>query len=194
MQKLSFLVAIAAATLMASATLAHGPADGADHAHGDHDAPVAAALDLPNGDTTWELGDLTLTAPYSRATLPNAPVAGGFMTITNSGDADDRLIAASSEIAGRIEVHEMAMNGDVMVMSRLENGLSIPAGETVQLQPGGYHIMFMQLTGPLVEGEKVDVTLTFETAGDITVPLSVQAFNARAAGDGEHGTDPHAGH
>ena len=194
MQKSLFLAALAAASLIASATLAHGPADGGDHGHGDHAAAPDAALSLPDPDASWQLGALTLAAPYSRATLPNAPVAGGFLTIANGGEADDRLIAASSAIAGRMEIHEMVMDGDVMAMRALEEGLPIPAGQTVALQPGGYHLMFMDLTGPLVEGETVDVTLTFEDAGQITVPLSIQAFNAGAAGHGGHGADAHADH
>lgn len=194
MQKSLFLAALAAASLIASATLAHGPADGGDHSHGDHAAAPDAALSLPDPEASWQLGALTLAAPYSRATLPNAPVAGGFLTIANGSEADDRLIAASSAIAGRMEIHEMVMDGDVMAMRALEEGLPIRAGQTVALQPGGYHLMFMDLTGPLVEGETVDVTLTFEDAGQITVPLSIQAFNAGAAGHGAHDADAHADH
>ncbi|MFN3525260.1 MAG: copper chaperone PCu(A)C [Paracoccus sp. (in: a-proteobacteria)] len=191
MLKSTFLAALAAATLLAPAAGAHGASDGAGHSH----APTQGrALSLPDADATWQVGDLTIAAPYSRATLPNAPVAGGFMTITNAGSTDDRLITAASEIAGRVEIHEMSINGDIMTMRELAQGLPIPAGETVALQPGGYHLMFMRLTGPLVEGETVEVKLSFEAAGDVTVPMSVQAFNARAAGDDQHGTDPHAGH
>jgi periplasmic copper chaperone A len=147
-----------------------------DHAMG---AGMAAA-------TEYKLGDLTLTAPFSRATLPNAPVAGGFLRVTNTGTTDDRLIGASSEAAGYMEMHEMAMEGDVMKMRELGDGLPIPAGETVELKPGGYHIMFMELQHPLVEGETVAVTLTFEKAGQIEIPLLIGAPNAREAG--------HAGH
>lgn len=192
MLKLTPFAALVAATLMAPATWAHGPAGAADPAQGVPADIPAPTVTLP--EATWRLGDLTLAAPYARATLPNAPVAGGFLTITHHGDRDDRLVAASSAIAGRVEIHEMVMNGDIMTMSKLADGLPLPAGETVLLQPGGYHLMFMQLTGPLVEGETVPVTLTFETAGEITVPLSVLAFNARGAGDGAPGADPHAGH
>lgn len=88
----------------------------------------------------------------------------------------------------------MTMSGDIMTMGPVEDGLPIPAGQTVALQPGGYHLMFLQLAAPLVQGDSIDVTLTFEGAGDITVPLSIQAFNARAEGDAPQGADPHAGH
>jgi protein SCO1 len=85
--------------------------------------------------------------------LPNAPVAGGFLTVENTGAEDDRLIAARSPVAGHMEVHEMRMQGDVMKMHEVEGGLPIPAGETVTLKPGGYHVMFLDLQQPLGRGD-----------------------------------------
>ena len=134
-----------------------------------------------------ELGDLTIRDAFALATPPNAPVAGGFLTLVNEGAADDRLIAARSDVAGRVEIHEMAMEGDVMKMRELPDGLPIPAGETVELKPGGYHIMFMDLKGPLVEGETAAVTLVFETAGEVEVQLPIKARGA--AGGHGHGQD-----
>lgn len=134
-------------------------------------------------------GDLEITGGFSRATLPNAPVGGGFMTIENKGHEDDRLVSASSSVAGHMEVHEMAMEGDVMRMRELADGLPIPAGQTVELKPGGFHIMFMELKEPLVEGETVTVTLTFEKAGEVEVTLTVGKMNARG-----HGSMDHSGH
>lgn len=144
---------------------------------------LAAALSLSATTAFGEtkVGNLMLTDPFTRATLPNAPVAGGFVTIMNMGDTDDTLIAATSDIAGATEIHSMDMDGDVMRMRQLENGLPIPAGETVVLQPGGFHLMFMQLTQPLREGQTVSVTLTFEQAGDVTLDLPIGAINARGA-------------
>lgn len=146
---------------------------------GDHGVKGAAGAPV-------RIGGLTISGAFSRATLPNAPVAGGFLSVTNTGDRDDRLVAAASDVAGRIEVHEMAMDGDVMRMRELTDGLPIPAGATVDLKPGGYHIMFMDLHDALVEGETVDVTLTFENAGDVAISLAVGAPNARAAGNHGH--------
>lgn len=163
--------------LTATLALAMSPVIGQtthDHTHS-HDQP-------------YTIGDLTISSAFSRATLPNAPVAGGFLTITNTGDADDRLIAASSDAADRTEVHEMAMENDVMKMRELTDGLMIPAGETVSLKPGGYHLMMMDLAHPLVEGETVNITLTFEKAGEIEVPLMIGAPNAR---DADHGAMKH---
>ena len=137
------------------------------------------------GDIT--LNNLRIEDPFARATLPNQPVAGGFMVISNTGDTDDTLVAARSAAAARMEIHEMAMDGDVMRMRELSGGLVIPAGETVMLKPGGYHIMFMELSGPLVEGSETEVTLTFEKAGEVTLALPVVARGKGGMGQGKHG-------
>lgn len=141
-------------------------------------APVPALA----GDTHGKqhamhmVGDIVIEAAYSRATLPNQPVGGGFMTVTNKGAEDDVLVAVSTPVAGRGEIHEMAMFGDVMKMREMVDGLPVQAGETVTLEPGGYHLMFMDLAGPFVEGEMVEVTLTFEKAGEVVVPFTVQGM------------------
>lgn len=132
------------------------------------------------------LGDLTLSGPFSRATLPNAPVAAGFLTITNGGPEDDRLLSASTTVAGETQIHEMVNVDDVMRMRPLPDGLPIPAGATVELAPGGLHLMLMDLRQPLVEGGTVVVTLTFERAGPIEVPLAIGAPDAEGAMHGEH--------
>ena len=137
------------------------------------------------GDIT--LNNLRIEDPFAGATLPNQPVAGGFMVISNTGNADDTLIAARSAAAARMEIHEMAMDGDVMRMRELSGGLAIPAGETVMLKPGGYHIMFMELSGPLLEGSETEVTLTFENAGEVTLALPVVARGKGGIGHGKHG-------
>jgi copper(I)-binding protein len=142
-------------------------------------APPVLAHDT-DSHAQVEVGPLVLTQGFSRATRPGAPVAGGFLTIANTGSADDRLIGASSAVAGHMEVHEMAMADGVMRMRELDGGLPIPAGATVTLQPGGFHVMFMELKQPLVEGETVDVTLVFEKAGEVTLPLAILAPDARA--------------
>lgn len=134
------------------------------------------------------LGDLTLKSPFARATLPNQPVAGAFLTITNSGTEDDVLIAVSSPISQRGEVHEMKMVGDTMKMREMADGLVIPAGETVELKPGGYHLMFMQLNEPLIEGETVEMTIEFQNAGSITLPVAVMGKGAKTMNHGGQGS------
>ncbi|MFV0490391.1 MAG: DUF1775 domain-containing protein [Pseudorhodobacter sp.] len=173
---------------------ANGMVDWTDTS-GSHDVPnpaptvtLVAAEGADHAMAPVRLGDLEITGAFSRATLPNAPVAGGFMTIANTGAGGDRLIGGTVSFAGRVEVHEMAMEGDVMKMRKLADGLPIPAGETVKLKPGGFHIMFMDLKEPLVEGETITVTLQFEKAGEVAVPLAIGAPNAREQADGmDHG-------
>ena len=132
------------------------------------------------------LGSLEISGAFSRATLPNAPVGGGFLTITNSGSEADRLVSASSPVSADVQLHEMAMEGDVMKMRHLENGIEIPAGSTVTLEPGGLHIMFMGLKGALVEGESVPVTLTFEKAGTVEITLIIAEPAAERTDHSEH--------
>ena len=131
-------------------------------------------------DGVTHLGALNLSLPFTRATLPNAPVGGGFLTIENEGPEADRLISASSPAAATVQVHEMAMQGDVMKMRHLADGLELPPGETVALSPGGLHLMFMGLKQAFVEGETVPVTLVFEKAGTVELALPVLAAAADA--------------
>ncbi|HEX2147297.1 MAG TPA: copper chaperone PCu(A)C [Pseudorhizobium sp.] len=120
------------------------------------------------------LGNLELDGAYVRAMLPGQPVGGGFVTIKNTGSEDDRLISVSSPAAGAVELHEMAMQGEVMRMRKLDDGIPVPAGETVELKSGGLHMMFMQVKKPFKEGDTVPVTLMFEKAGSIDMTLPVK--------------------
>jgi copper(I)-binding protein len=165
--RLSLLALVFAAGL-AAPTLAQ------DHAG--HAAQAAAVT----------IGSIEISGPFTRATLPNAPVAGGFLTLTNTGAEDDRLLSASAPISRETQIHEMAMDGDVMKMRQLVDGVVIPAGGSVVLEPGGFHLMFMGLNGPVAEGDVVPVTLTFEKAGTITVDL-VAAGTAADAPAGHKG-------
>ncbi len=131
------------------------------------------------------LGELTISGAFVRATLPNQPVGGGYLVIENAGAAD-RLVGGHADFAGMVQVHEMAMEGDVMKMRQVEGGLEVPEGGSVVLEPGGYHLMFMQLDGPLVEGESVRVTLVFEKAGEVELVFPVMGRDAGGHGNG-HG-------
>jgi periplasmic copper chaperone A len=133
-------------------------------------------------------GDLVITQPWSRATPSGAKVAGGYLTIENKGTTPDRLVSGTGDIAGKVEIHEMAMNNGVMTMRPLDKGLVIEPGKTVKLAPGGYHVMLMDLKGPLKQGDKVPLTLEFEKAGKIVLSLDVQGVGAQApAGAGHSG-------
>ena len=132
-------------------------------------------------------GDLVITQAWSRATPNGAKIAGGYLTIENKGSAPDRLIGGSGDIAGKVEVHEMAVNNGVMTMRPLDSGLTIEPGKTVKLAPGGYHLMMFDLKSQLKQGDKVPVTLEFEKAGKVTLSLDVQGVGAQApAGAGGH--------
>ena len=120
-------------------------------------------------------GDITIEAYWIKAMLPGQPVAGGFLKLTNKGTADDKLISASSPKSGRVELHEMAMKGDVMEMRALDGGIAIAAGTTVELTPGGLHVMFFDISGAFKDGDMVPVTLTFEKAGTVELMLPVMA-------------------
>jgi hypothetical protein len=123
-------------------------------------------------------GDLVITQAWARATPGGAKVGGGYLTIENKGSAPDKLVGATADAAGKIEVHEMAMNNGTMTMRPLEGGLTIEPGKTVKLAPGGLHLMMMDLKGPLKKGDKLPVTLQFEKAGKVAVTLDVQAVGA----------------
>jgi periplasmic copper chaperone A len=127
-------------------------------------------------------GDLVISKAWSRATPGGAKIAGGYLTIENKGTSPDRLISGSGEIAGKVEVHEMAMKDGVMTMRPVDNGLTIEPGKTVKLAPGSYHLMMMDLKNPLKQGDQVPVTLEFEKAGKVNLSLDVQDVGAQAPG------------
>jgi len=127
-------------------------------------------------------GDLVISQGWSRATPGGAKIGGGYITIENKGSAPDRLVAVSGDVAGRIEIHEMAVTDGVMTMRPLENGLAIAPGKTVKLAPGGFHLMMMDLKNPLKQGDRIAVTLEFEKAGKVTASLDVQGVGAAGPG------------
>ncbi len=120
-----------------------------------------------------EAGDLTISAYRTKAMLPGQPAGGGFLTITNKGASADRLLSASSPNAGMVEIHTMEVVNDVMTMRPVEGGLEIPVGATVELKPGGMHLMFMAVTEPFKQGGQVPLTLEFERAGKVEITLPV---------------------
>lgn len=133
--------------------------------------------------SAWAAGKpgIRVTEAWSRATPAVAPVAGGFMTLANAGDREDRLLRVESGIAQRVEIHEMRHEDGVMRMRQLADGLAVPAGGTVVLKPGGYHLMFIKPLRALAEGERFDATLVFQRAGKVKV-----VFDVRAMGAGGH--------
>ncbi|KXG86909.1 copper chaperone PCu(A)C [Agrobacterium bohemicum] len=137
---------------------------------GEHDHDHGAANHMAD---TVKAGDLELSGAAAKAMLPGQPVGGGFVTIKNNGSSDDRLVSVETPAAGRAEIHEMAVVKDVMKMRKLDDGIVIPAGKTIELTPGGLHFMFFNVKKPFAEGDKVPVTLTFEKAGKVDVVIEV---------------------
>lgn len=133
---------------------------------------------------------VTVKDAWIRATVPQQQATGAFMQL--SAAKDTKLVAASSPLTPVVEVHEMAMKDNVMTMRQIP-GVDLPAGKTVELKPGGYHVMLMNLKQQVKEGDTVPLTLTFESKDgkrdtmDVKVP--VRALNTAAkpaAGHGEH--------
>jgi copper(I)-binding protein len=131
-------------------------------------------------------GDLVISQAWSRATPNGAKIGAGYFTIENKGTTADKLVGVTGDVSPRIEVHEMSMNNGVMKMRAVDGGVTIDPGKTVKLAPGGYHLMIMDLKGPLKQGDKLALTLQFEKAGKVAVTLDVQGVGAQgpAGGDG----------
>ena len=121
-----------------------------------------------------KVGSVQIENAYTRATVPGQQAAGGFMKIENKGAAD-QLVSASSPVAGEVQLHEMAMEGNVMKMRQVKD-IAVPAGGAVELKPGGLHLMFMNIKAPLTAGETVPVKLKFAKAGEVEVKMPVNAM------------------
>ncbi len=161
----------------------HGGGHGMNHA-------AAGAGDVVTA------GDLEIGAAWARAMLAGQKAAGAYLTVTNRGAEADRLIGGASPKAAKVEVHTMEVVNDVMTMRPVEGGLEIPAGGTVELKPGSFHVMFMGVATPFAEGETVPVTLKFERAGEVELSLPVRAMTG-AGGHGheqDHGQGHDQGH
>jgi hypothetical protein len=131
---------------------------------------VSALADTVKIDNAWV-----------RATVPGQKVAGGFMDLT--ADADMKLVGGSSPVSNTLELHMMKMEGGVMVMRHLPE-IALPKGKTVNLKPGGLHIMFIDLKQPIKEGDTVPVTLTVRNASGKEQQLRVDAKAMAMAGEG----------
>jgi copper(I)-binding protein len=108
---------------------------------------------------------------WARPTVAGQAGGGGFLTITG-GAAADRLLSASAGVSKVVELHKMEMDGNVMRM-RPVDAIDVPAGGTVELKPGGLHVMFMGLNKTLKAGDRFPLTLKFEKAGELKVEMQV---------------------
>ena len=133
---------------------------------------IFAALISAASARDYKVGALEIADPWTRAS--SGKVAGGFLKITNKGSQADRLIGGSLDNADKVEVHETTMENSVAKMRPVAGGIAIKPGETVELKPGSFHIMFMGLKQPTKEGDRINGTLIFEKAGTVAVEYVVQ--------------------
>ena len=139
-----------------------------------------AAIPTQADDVT--VGGLKISSAWARATPKGASIGGGYLKITNTGTTTDRLIGGTTDASSRFEVHEMSMDNGVMKMRQLSKGLEIKPGQTVELKPGGYHVMFVGLKQQLEQGHPFKVTLMFEKAGKVDIDFAVEGIGAQTGG------------
>jgi len=146
----------------------------------------------------FTVGDLEIAHPSAPPTPPGVSSAAGYLVIVNTGETDDRLIGGSAPFASGIEMHRTTVVDDVARMRRLEEGLAIPAGATVRLDPGDTHLMFTGLAETLPDGERLPATLVFERAGSVEVEFAIERpetgdapAEAMDHGDMNHGDMDH---
>jgi periplasmic copper chaperone A len=137
---------------------------------------------IPALATEYDVGSIHIAQPWSRATPKGAKAGAGYMTITNKGTTPDKVSCVSDDASAQSEIHSMTMEGGIMKMRPVEGGLEIKPGETITLKPGGFHVMFVDLKHPLERGNKVKVTLKFDSAGTVDVEYQVVAIGAPAPG------------
>lgn len=142
----------------------------------------------------YKTGSLSIQHPWSRETAVGQKVGGGFMAITNSGKAEDRLVSANTPVAAEVQLHTMTIDGGVMRMRQVEGGIAVPAGGKLELKPGSFHIMFMGLKRPLAKGERFPVTLRFQKAGAIKVNFAVQPVGSTGPIENATGKNGHVEH
>ena len=142
----------------------------------------------------YKAGSIEIKHPWARATPKGSEVAGGYITLINTGSEPDRLIGGSNAFAGKFEIHEMSMDGGVMKMRMLPKGLEIKPGQTVEFKPGSYHLMFVGLKQPFEKGKRVKGTLQFEKAGTVEVEYAVEAIGGTPGKDHDMGSMDHKGH
>ncbi|HKH80431.1 MAG TPA: copper chaperone PCu(A)C [Methylovirgula sp.] len=147
--------------------------------------PAFATNTVPASSVS--VGSLKIEHAFTRPTPAGATVAAGYVTIVNAGSTPDRLVSATSDISAKTQIHEMKMENGVMEMRELTDGLPIPAGATVALKPGGYHIMFVDLKHPVKPGEVITATLTFEKAGKVDIGFKATASMGAMAPGGAMG-------
>jgi copper(I)-binding protein len=132
----------------------------------------------------YQVGELKIAHPWTRATAPAAKMGGVFLSVNNLSTEGDTLLKAESTVAEQTELHQMEMVDGVMKMRQVAN-LAVPAKGELKLAPGGLHIMLINLKQPLKEGEKIPLKLTFAKAGVVEVKVRVEAMGSKGVMPGE---------
>jgi len=135
---------------------------------------VMSLIVMTMANAQTKVGNLQIIKPSARATAPGQSISSAYLTIENKGTTADRLVSVSFSRAKEVQLHEMKMDGDKMMMRQM-TGIEIPANGTVELKPGGYHLMLMGLDSPIKDGEQLKMTLQFEKAGKVDVVFPSQA-------------------
>ncbi|TVR98476.1 MAG: copper chaperone PCu(A)C [Rhodospirillales bacterium] len=152
---------------------------------------ATGALPLAAGE--YQIGDIRINDPWARPSPPGARAGAAYMDLHNLGTTDDSLVEASAPVAATTELHTHEMDGDVMRMRRID-AVEVPAGGTATLEPGGLHVMLINLRSPLVEGESIPLMLRFANAGEITIDVAVRQPSDGQSDAAEHGYGHGHGH
>jgi copper(I)-binding protein len=149
--------------------------------------PIAMAVcGASAGAHDYASGGLLVDHPWTRPTPQGVKVGSGYLVIRNRGKSPDRLVSASSPIAGKVEFHQTAVKNGVMKMGEVQGGLTIASGKSVEFRPLGLHLMFFDLKQPLKQGETFPATLVFEKAGAMNVEFQVEAMGKTAPAKHDH--------
>ena len=140
---------------------------------------VATALLITFAPFAFAEGaSIQVEQPWSRATPGGASTGAVYLTITNKSHDADRLIGASSDVADKLQIHEMKVVNGTMEMREVTGGLPVPGGGSVVLKPGSFHVMLIGLKKPLKAGETIPLTLDFEKAGKVSITVPIRAIGA----------------
>jgi len=134
---------------------------------------ATGVIAVPAGAHDYKIGQLLIVHPWSRPTEAGRPVGVAYLSITNNGRTEDVLLRASTPLAAQVQLHQTTLSEGMARMRPLDD-LVIAPGKTVQIEPGGVHLMLIDLKGALIAGTTVPLTLEFRVAGKITVPLKIE--------------------
>ncbi len=157
------------------------------------DEEPTGSTESASAATAEQAGSVTVGDPWVRATVgaEDTSMSAAFMTIDNDGEQDVTLVGASTEVAGMVELHEMSMVDGAMAMRAMTDGLVVEAGRGKVLEPGGYHVMLMDLQGELAAGDEVELTLEFSDGSEESLTAPVKEFTEEEGHYHEPGTGEH---